>query len=44
MNIPEKFRPTQKYFGVVIIALIMSCISSRYLFVGSGLSVIPWGT
>jgi hypothetical protein len=31
------------YLLPVLVALIMSYISSRYLFVGSGLSLIPWG-
>jgi hypothetical protein len=34
---------SKKYWSVIFAALVMAYISSRYLFVGSGLSVIPWG-
>ena len=31
------------YGPVVLVATIMSYLSSRYIFVGSGLSLLPWG-
>jgi hypothetical protein len=31
------------YIVPVVMALAMSIVSSRWLFVGSGLSLIPWG-
>jgi len=31
------------YILPVVVALIMSFVSSRWLFVGSGLNLIPWG-
>jgi hypothetical protein len=31
------------YLLPVFVGFVMSFISSRYLFVGSGLSLIPWG-
>ncbi|HSX00478.1 MAG TPA: hypothetical protein VLH38_05570 [Patescibacteria group bacterium] len=36
-------RNPAQYLVPVIIAAAMSYVSSRYLFVGSGLSLIPWG-
>jgi hypothetical protein len=32
-----------KYASVILTALVMSVISSKYLFVGSVLNLIPWG-
>jgi len=34
---------SRQYVIPIIIAAVMSIISSKYLFVGSGLSLIPWG-
>lgn len=36
-------RARQKYLLPALVALVMSYISSRYLFVGSALNLIPWG-
>jgi hypothetical protein len=36
-------RSPRQYIIPVLVAAAMSYISSRYLFVGSGLSLIPWG-
>ena len=36
-------RNPRQYILPIIVAAVMSFVSSRYLFVGSGLSLIPWG-
>jgi hypothetical protein len=37
-------QPIDTYIFVpLLVAAVMSYISSRYLFVGSGLNLIPWG-
>jgi hypothetical protein len=35
--------PSKKYIWPFIVAFGISVFSSRFLFVGSGLNLIPWG-
>lgn len=40
----ERLRTISKLYGLPVLAgFAMSLISSQYLFVGSGLNLIPWG-
>jgi len=40
----DKLKGVVKNYGaVVVVAAIMSYLSSRYIFVGSAMSLLPWG-
>lgn len=45
MSILSAYLTTLKcyYFLPLVVAAIMSYLSSRYIFVGSALSLLPWG-